>query len=618
MSLATLSLHSERYANTGNIGENLRRLLGAPSLDPLQTLIREALQNIADAALPGSGPEILIRIRTLTRSQRTVLRKYVLSDLPDDSDSSERFAFLKKNSKPPMVMEICDFGTKGLSGPTRADLIPVDTDSTNFINFIRNVGTPRDTPHGGGTYGFGKVALFRASKCSTLVIDSLVAGGERGSRRLIASHLGPAFSVKEGRMQRLFTGRHWWGYPADEDDFVDPLTDAKAKRLAGALGLPDRPHQRSGTSIMMLDFDLQDECPETVGSRAVEAVLWNLWPRMTADTPVDRRFRLSVEIEGESLDIPNPEEFPPLDLFCEAMRDARSGTGHDVRDISCDRPAKVLGTLAVKKGLRNPRLSPVREEGLLPPVCQHIALMRPIELVVKYLEGTPLPNERVEWAGVFLASDDDEVQQAFSDAEPPAHDDWIPTCLPKGRGQTFVRGALWRLREIAMQMGAPGLVQVDPGSSGPPLARLAGRLGKLLQGSVGDGASEQRRSGVSRGPRPRTASVSNPEFLRLERDETGTVAIFQVQVRQDSRKSGIELQATAAVAMDGSSSSGAEVYEFVERPSVVGIRGPKSHLSSDGPSIALNGAEGRFELRIRMPTDAAVAVRAALVRTDPA
>ena len=618
MSLATLNLHSERYANTGNIGENLRRLLGTPTLDPLQTLIREALQNIADAALPGSGPEILIRIRTLTRSQRIVLRKHVLSDLPDDPDGLERFAFLKKKNKLPVVMEICDFGTEGLSGPTRADLIPIETESTNFIDFIRNVGTPRDTAHGGGTYGFGKVALFRASKCSTLVVDSLVAGGGRGSRRLIATHLGPAFHVKERRMQRQFTGRHWWGRPAAKDNFVDPLTGTAAKRLSAALGLPDRPTERSGTSIMVLDFDLQDECPETVGFRAVEAVLWNFWPRMTADTPIDRRFRFRVEVEGESLDIPNPEELPPLNLFCEAMRDARRGKGNDVRDIRCGKPVKVVGKLAVNRGLHRTRMSPVGKESLLPEVCQHIALMRPVELVVKYLEGNPWPNERIEWAGVFLVSEEDEVEQAFSDAEPPAHDDWIPTYLPKGRARTYVRVALRELVNSARNMGISGLGQIAPESSGPPLARLAGRLGKLLQGTAGDGAGKRHPGDVSRGRRPRTASVSNPEFLRLERDETGTLAIFQVQVRQDSRKSAIELQATAAVAMDGSSSAGAEVYEFVERPSVVGIRGPESHLSSNCSSIELNGAEGTFELRIRMPTDAAVAAQAALVRTDPA
>ena len=66
MTIERLSLHSEQYGSTGNIGENSQRLLGAPSLDPLQTVIREAIQNVADAALPSVGPDIRIRIRRLT------------------------------------------------------------------------------------------------------------------------------------------------------------------------------------------------------------------------------------------------------------------------------------------------------------------------------------------------------------------------------------------------------------------------------------------------------------------------------------------------------------------------------------------------------------------------
>ena len=55
----TLGLYSEPYGTTGNIGENFLRLLGTPSSDPLQTVVREAVQNIADAAKLGQGPEIL-------------------------------------------------------------------------------------------------------------------------------------------------------------------------------------------------------------------------------------------------------------------------------------------------------------------------------------------------------------------------------------------------------------------------------------------------------------------------------------------------------------------------------------------------------------------------------
>lgn len=610
---ARLGIQSERYASSGNIGENVRRLLGTPSSDPLETVVRESLQNIADAALPGSGPEILIRIRRLRSRQLSVLRDYVLRDLPKDSGSPRRFGFLKRQAS--VVMEICDFGTKGLGGPTRADRVPRNS-ATDFIDFVRNVGTPRDTPHGGGTYGFGKVALYGISGCNAVLIDSLVAERGTGARRLIGSHLGPAFDVEEGAMLHRYTGRHWWGRVADSDGFVEPLLDAQAEGLCNALGFVARPSGRSGTSIMILDLDLPDEQLEHAGARLAEAALWNFWPRMMAATPDDRRFRLSIEVEGEPIDIPAPETYPPLVLFCEAMQDARTGTGPHVRGISCGRPVKPLGTLAVRKGLRLSRRPLVECESLFPDICQHIALMRPVELVVKYMKGNALPNELLEWAGVFLASHDSEVERAFADSEPPAHDDWIPASMERGHGRTFVTVAIRELTSHAHHMGFRASGGVDFDSNGPPLARLAGLLGNVLQGNAGDGAGPNPGQGTKHGTRPRTARVSEPEFVRLEADDQGAVAVFKVRVRQDSRRSGIELRGSAAIAIDGSSSSDAEVYKVVPRPAVLRIRGVESDLSSKSAVLRINGAEGDYELHVRMPSDAAVTAQARLLLKD--
>ena len=118
MALKSLTLYSEPYGSTGNVGENFRRMLGAPSLDPLQTVIREAVQNVADAAKLGIGPEIVIRLRRLTENQRDVLRQEVLGDLPDEPASRVGLTeFLGREDA--VVMEIRDFHTTGLGGPTQ-------------------------------------------------------------------------------------------------------------------------------------------------------------------------------------------------------------------------------------------------------------------------------------------------------------------------------------------------------------------------------------------------------------------------------------------------------------------------------------------------------------------
>ena len=292
MKTERLSLQSERYSSTGNIGENFQRLLGAPSLDPLQTLIREAVQNIADASTPDSGPEIQIRLRRLTREQRITLASQVVSEIPQQPRSKKLLtSMLSRNNL--TVLEICDFVTLGLGGPTRADRIPVGEDCTDFIDFLRNIGTARDTEQGGGTYGFGKVALYRASRCSTIVVDTLPHGLGPKGRRLIGCHVGQSFEEPDNGTLCRFTGRHWWGVPDPEDGVVDPATGSAAKDLALNLGFPERSGDQSGTSIMILDFDANDEDLDLVGSRVVEGLLWNFWPRMMRDCPPRAALQMS-------------------------------------------------------------------------------------------------------------------------------------------------------------------------------------------------------------------------------------------------------------------------------------------------------------------------------------
>lgn len=604
MTLTPLVLHSEPYGSTGNIGENFRRLLGAPTLDALQTVIREAVQNIADAARLGRGPEILIRVRTLSRAQLDVLRRLVLADVPPEAQSARAISECLEAGSP-VVLEICDFDTVGLGGPTRSDRIPVGTDTTDFIDFFRNIGTPRDTGQGGGTYGFGKAALYRASSCSTIIVHTLPYGSGEDGCRLMACHVGRSFDVAETGMLRRFTGRHWWGVRDSADGVADPLTGSGATQLAGLLGLPARSAHRTGTSLMILGFQAEEQDLVATGNRIIETMLWNFWPRMMGDVPDKRRFHCRVVVEDRDLVVPAPEDLAPFDLFCKAMRGARTRNGNDVRPIESQRPARFLGTLSIEKGLRSPRRHMVSDEGrLVPEQLHHIALMRPVELIVKYLKGNPHPDSRLEWGGVFLASDTAEVERAFADSEPPAHDDWIPANLPKGNEKRYVSIALKRLREIAALMGLEPVAPRPGESAGPPLARIAGRLGAVLENVGGDGAGRRRGSGGSSGRGQSKARATRPVFQRLELDPTGPVAVFSTEVVQDSRYSRSVLVASARVAIEGGALG--SVDDAVPAPEVVSVRRLIGNAGTEGDRFPLEGKGGHFEIRVRVPDGCAV------------
>ncbi len=590
-----LDLVSEPFGSLGNLGENISRLLGAPSLDPLETVVREAVQNVFDAALPRSGPEVVFRIRRLTEAQRCFLKEIVFHRLPREPGSRNPLkAFL--DSSQACTLEICDFNTSGLAGPTRADCRPIGPNATDFIDFIYNAGIPRNTAGGGGTYGFGKAALFRVSRCRTILVDSLVAG-KAGARRLIGYHMGPSFSKKERGQSRLYTGRHWWGLR--EDNHVEPLTGVRADQMAAAAGFMPRPPGRSGTSIMILDFAVDNCDSAALGRRLVELLLWYFWPRMLLSTPHHRRLEFSVEVMGHPVYVPSPEEVSPLDLFAKAMEANRQGKGNHVFQIRSKRPKKLLGCLSIEKGLRGKRHA-FGENSIVPPTCHHIALMRPVELVVKYLDLDPLPDERSEWAGVFVASSDAEVESAFARAEPPAHDDWRPASLEKGRAKTFVSVALREIAKRAREIVNPSVVPSPSDLETPWLAKVADKLGERLH--------TNHNPRPVQGGRARKPRASRPVFKRLEADEEGRpVAVFSSTITQDSKCSGKELAVTAAIAIDGTTDSRIAAADM---PSISAIRSERGGKAVAGDRLALNGRAGAFEILVQMPVDCAVAVKA--------
>src|SRR5690625_2295215 len=119
-------LYSEPYGSTGNLGDNFLRLLGAPSIDNFQTVIRESVQNIADAALPGKGPGILVRLRALTKSQHEFLKQSVLAQVPE-CEASRIDIDRSLISNVLYVLEICVLNKTGMSGTYISDRYSICT-----------------------------------------------------------------------------------------------------------------------------------------------------------------------------------------------------------------------------------------------------------------------------------------------------------------------------------------------------------------------------------------------------------------------------------------------------------------------------------------------------------
>lgn len=541
-----LNIYSEKYSATGSMaGDGFRKLLGTPDMDQLQTLLRETVQNSCDAALPGKTPIYRFHIRKLTRDQVVTLRDRVLHELPADSDSEELLKhYLNRDSL--CVIEVSDFHTSGLAGPVRADRVPPEGEPTDFIDFLRNIGSRRDTQHGGGTYGYGKTSLYNASRCRTILVDSQTTNLGQPVRRFMGCHLGHAHDIVSGPQEGRYTGRHWWGHIAS-DGHIDPLEAKQAEEISRALGMPERSESDTGTTIMILNPDLVGERSIDVSRRVIENLLWWFWPRMVDVGRDGPATGFEVLLDDNPITIPSPENYPPLDLFVECMRLLKEKPKQDY-DVYCRRPKKRVGMLIKRPGIRRDRKRLVSPElyGLIPATCHHIAVMRPVELVVRYYEGQPHPNEKLEWAGVFRCSDEDEVERAFAESEPPAHDNWVPKSLPsRSKKQKYVNAALRAIRQTAGQVWGAGDATGGTPTDQPSLAKAADLVGGLL--GVPVNPPGQRQSPGT--PRTGKAKVRIVR-IALEECREGPVARFTLRLVNQKPNHRYQLHVTPGIMLD--------------------------------------------------------------------
>ncbi len=615
--MTPLTLFSEPFARTGNIaGEGFRRLLGRPALGLLQTVIREALQNSVDAAPDGNSVEVKLRYRVLHGGELEQFKALAFPELPpgltepqtqvseDTEIRSSNTALLGSRLG---IFEIADFNTSGLAGPTRADEIS-EVEDPDFVNFFRNVGAARDTNLGGGTYGYGKTSLYALSGCSTIIVDSQTTCAGQPVRRVMGCHLGNAYQDDHEGAPKRYTGRHWWGRE-DGDGGVDPVEGEEATQLANALGFPARDKARTGTTIAIIAPHIDEDAE--LSSDLVESVLWNFWPRMCATTPADRKISITLEVEGREIPIPAPEEFPPLDLYSKALAKARAGEGKPVESL---RYKAKLGNLAIVHGLRSPRDGIAQKEGsLIPSHSAHIALMRPVELVVRYLPGEAYPSDRVEWAGVFICSDKPDIERAFADAEPPAHDDWIPDMLPKGREKTLVNVALREIRQEAQTYAQPKSLAISSRQKGPSVAGTATKLGKLL-GQTSSKGPGRRASGGGGGKRKKI-SISAPRFVKLDQVENQLVAVFEADLSNDGSDPEMQLHAAPQLVIDGSLEDATDLPAGYE-VSLLDIRLEDGEAHPDQLSIGSKG--GIVTCRVAMPEDVAASVKFTFWKGDEA
>ncbi len=547
---SALSWFPKKFSPGDLDGVGAKRLLGTPDMAPTSVLVRETAQNSWDARGSSRSMQFSLNLRELSPPTVEVLRQRVFTA---DAPKTGLKELLQRDTV--WALEVSDRGTVGLGGPLRNDLSVDAGEDTNFIDFVLNIGAPRDVHLGGGTYGFGKTIAYVVSGVGTILISSRCEGLHGLEQRFIGSTIADGFDMNGFR----YTGRHWWGNAIMTENRVEPVTGALAEELTSMLFSTKFDANETGTSLLILDPRLQGESPSASVEALVEAVVENLWPKLVVEDDSRSRMEISVELNGVPHPLPDIENHPIHSGNAECLRAIRAVQAGDsieslnlrypmtTREIRWGSQKKLLGHIAltrypVPNGTESPSHS--------------VTLMRSqAELVVKKLMRQPLDVEGFQWAGVFKPITD--VDDAFAAAEPPAHDDWVSTAVSDKTQRSYVNVALREIRSIADSFISPPDSSHKPDGQIQSAAVAGDALAGLLGGVMGSAPGGNKPSKTPGKPtaRPKvsvlnvqTSGGSSPGWARSS---------IEVQLT-DTTAEALPVEAIVRVGVEGGVERGSE------------------------------------------------------------
>jgi len=479
----------------------------------LESLVREVIQNANDQAI--TWPRIRFRLRALEGAaleayldalRFSTLRPHLegaassrggaaLSDFLEAFDAQRRL----------LVLDIEDRGTVGLVGHESEG-------ESHFRALCKDtLYSHKAKASAGGSYGLGKSVLWTFSGLSTVLFNSQLMDTLEGqeSPRLIGRTELPSHRVEA---DGWFTGSGWFGRVAHVEGRglrAESVWGDRAAEVASALHLERDPDQM-GTTIQIVGFrdpTREDEDPAGVAERIAAASARYFWPAM-----VERRRGMRVAVatgaaEREVSARDRAEVRPFIECY-EGRGDAGEALERPgdvaVRTIEVDIPPRrdgrprTTGQVDLVVRLAHPQESGHRW-------LSHVAMFRGPGMVVRYWDRRGLTLGARPFHALLVAGEaraprsasaaDEATEQFLRAAEPPGHDEWLPTpALRQGYKQGWGK-SLKRLHDrITEELKLLLAPRVTQGRKGPD--RLQKRFPIGPRGSKGSGPSAFRFSGL--------------------------------------------------------------------------------------------------------------------------
>jgi hypothetical protein len=383
-------------------------------------LARETIQNSWDAAKAFrlEHPDVPFRMRFRFVEVGPADRAETIAALDLRALADRRAIFDKSpvqdgtildhldDDEPLRLLFVEDYGTHGLYGHPSLGM------KSHLFLALYYIGGSNKAVGAGGSYGFGKSALERASRIHSVVAHSTFEPRSDPYDSVTSRLMGFTWWPGHTTADASFEGRAQFGVA--DDNGAEPAEAARAIDVADELGFARRNHSdpdQLGTSFLVIDPAVDATELKT------EVEKW-WWPALH-----EHAFEVEIiNFDGSTL-VPRPANNEFVAQFLPAYRIA---IGQDLAADSdkARRPSdnwrvrgegsEDLGDLALVVADR-----PIQEDGSDAEGEALVALMRSPKMVIKYLK---VGRNRVSLRGVFVASD--ASNELLRQTEPALHETW--------------------------------------------------------------------------------------------------------------------------------------------------------------------------------------------------
>ena len=407
--------------------------VGAPTVDAT-IVAREVIQNSWDAATEFQRarrtqglqvPDFAIRFKFSEATGKNkvnlverldlnglAMRAYEVGDPTRLGIVNSRVLDSLKSKKPLRLLEIHESGTTGMYGP-------FSSPTSKMYLALLSVGYTKKDIGAGGSYGYGKAGLIRASALHSVVAYSRFEPREP-EVEVTRRALGVTYWGQHECFNEVYTGFARLG--SEGGGSVTPFSNDEADELANDLGLEIRGASdgEMGTTFLLLE-------PTVNPKDLVRAVERNWWPALK-----DSLFSVEVEDYDGSVLHPKPRQNKELASFIRAYEIAMTSQDNVVenekritfnRFTSNDGESREVGVLGLVADTSTWSYDD-EVAGLDGDAARRhrslVALIRGPRMVVEYFDVT---GEKPHVRGAFVA--DEGIDDLLRQTEPKAHDAWL-------------------------------------------------------------------------------------------------------------------------------------------------------------------------------------------------